>query len=229
MFLFAMDSIEQNLFQIKKQLGQEVKLVAVSKTKPPEAVLEAYNLGQRVFGENKVQELVYKYETLPKDIQWHMIGHLQTNKVKYIAPFISLIHSVDSFKLLQVIHSEAAKNNRIIDCLLQVKIAEEKTKFGWNQPELIDLLKSDEFRSLDHVRIVGLMGMATLTDSDEQIREEFRKLKHIFIQVKASGTVDNSYFSEISMGMSDDYGIALEEGSTMVRIGSSIFGKRIYS
>ncbi len=224
-----MDSIEQSLNQIKKEIGKNVTLVAVSKTKPPELILRAYNAGQKIFGENKVQELVYKYESLPKDIEWHMIGHLQSNKVKYIAPFISLIHSVDSFKLLKTINSEAIKSNRTINCLLQLRIAEEKTKFGWELEELEVFLNSDDFFQLKNVRIAGIMGMATFTDDNKQIKTEFRNLVRIFNQLKVNRSINNSYFSVISMGMSDDYQIAIKEGATMVRIGSHIFGKRVYS
>ncbi len=223
-----MSGIADKLTEIKNKLEEGVTLVAVSKTKPTEDVLEAYNTGHRIFGENKVQELVYKYETLPKDIEWHMIGHLQANKVKYIASFISLIHSVDSLKLLRTINKEAIKNNRIINCLLQVKIADEKSKFGLNFEDLVQLIESPEFSELQNVRIVGLMGMATFTDSEEQVREEFKSLKSIFSKLKENQTRNNSYFSEISMGMSGDYQIALEEGSTMIRVGSNIFGERVY-
>lgn len=224
-----MSSIEQNLKQIKKDLKSSITLIAVSKTKPTEDVLEAYEAGHRDFGENKVQELINKHEALPNDIHWHMIGHLQTNKVKYIAPFVSMIHSVDSKKLLGTINKEAAKQNRVIDCLIQVKIAEEKSKFGITESELYEILESDELKDLKNVRIRGLMGMATFTDSDEQVRNEFKQLKNIFDEVKARLYKNNSYFSEISMGMSEDYQLALEEGSTMIRIGSNIFGKRIYT
>lgn len=223
-----MTDIEQNIERIKQELRSGITLVAVSKTKPTEDILEAYNTGHRDFGENKVQELIYKHETLPEDIRWHLIGHLQTNKVKYIASFVSMIHSVDSMKLLGMINKEAAKHNRIIDCLIQVKIAEEKSKFGISEKELFELLGSDEIKKFKHTCIRGLMGMATFTDSDEQIRKEFKQLKIIFDEVKSRLYKNNSYFSEISMGMSDDYQIALEEGSTIVRIGSNIFGKRVY-
>ncbi|QKG80499.1 YggS family pyridoxal phosphate-dependent enzyme [Tenuifilum thalassicum] len=222
-------SIADKLNTIKSELPSHVKLIAVSKTHPVEAIMEAYNAGHRLFGENKVQELVSKYEQMPKDIEWHLIGHLQTNKVKYIAPFVSLIHSVDSLKLLKTINKEAAKNNRVIDCLLQVHIAQEETKFGLSTQELHDILKSPELDQLNNIRICGLMGMATFTDNIQQVRNEFRNLKNIFDEVKNANFQTESFFKEISMGMSGDYRIAIEEGSTMVRIGSNIFGHRIYS
>jgi pyridoxal phosphate enzyme (YggS family) len=220
-------AIADNLLKYKKELEESaVKLVAVSKFQDAEAVLEAYQAGQRVFGENIVQELVEKQEKLPKDIEWHLIGHLQTNKVKYIAPFISVIESVDSLKLLQEIDKQAAKNKRVIDCLLQVYIADEETKFGLSFDEVVELLRSQEFNALKHVRIVGLMGIATNTEVDKQIRDEFQELKVLFEGIKLSYFRKDEYFKEVSMGMSSDYKIAVEEGSTMVRIGSNIFGKR---
>jgi pyridoxal phosphate enzyme (YggS family) len=220
-------SIANNLLKYKKELETSaVQLVAVSKFQDAEAVLEAYNAGQRIFGENIVQELVEKQALLPKDIQWHLIGHLQTNKVKYIAPFISVIESVDSLKLLQEINKQAAKNKRTIDCLLQVYIADEDTKFGLGFDEVIELLRSEEFQELSNVRIIGLMGIASNTDIEKQIRDEFEELKVLFDGVKISYFRKDDYFKELSMGMSSDYKIAIEEGSTMVRIGSSIFGKR---
>lgn len=220
-------SIANNLLKYKKELdASAVQLVAVSKFQDADAVLEAYNAGQRVFGENIVQELVEKQAVLPKDIEWHLIGHLQTNKVKYIAPFISVIESVDSLKLLQEINKQALKNKRIIDCLLQVYIADEDTKFGLGFDEVIELLRSDEFQEMKNVRIVGLMGIASNTDTEKQIRDEFEELKVLFDGVKLSYFRKEDSFKELSMGMSSDYKIAIEEGSTMVRIGSSIFGKR---
>jgi pyridoxal phosphate enzyme (YggS family) len=201
-------------------------LVAVSKTKPAEAIKEAYDAGQRIFGENKAQELTGKYETLPKDIQWHMIGHLQSNKVKYIAPFVSLIHSVDSFKLLEEINKQGVKVNRVIPCLLQVHIAEEETKFGFSEEEILDLLKTASFNTLNNIKVVGLMGMATFTDNVDQVRKEFRSLKTIFEKLKSSSLPSQIEMEELSMGMSGDYKIAIEEGSTMVRVGSAIFGNR---
>ncbi|MGN7204354.1 YggS family pyridoxal phosphate-dependent enzyme [Pedobacter sp. SAFR-022] len=220
-------SIANNLLKYKKELdASAVQLVAVSKFQDADAVLEAYNAGQRVFGENIVQELVEKQAVLPKDIEWHLIGHLQTNKVKYIAPFISVIESVDSMKLLQEINKQALKNKRIIDCLLQVYIADEDTKFGLGFDEVIELLRSDEFQEMKNVRIIGLMGIASNTDTEKQIRDEFEELKVLFDGVKLSYFRKEDSFKELSMGMSSDYKIAVEEGSTMVRIGSSIFGKR---
>lgn len=220
--------IGKNIKDIVEKLPQGVRLVAVSKTKPNEAIMEAYRAGQRIFGENKVQELVRKYEELPKDIEWHFIGHLQTNKVKYIAPFVHLIHGVDSLKLLKVINKEALKNKRIIPVLLQFHIAREETKFGLHLQEAREILESPEFKELNHVQIAGVMGMATYTDDEAQIRSEFRMLHDIFMQLKQGYFVDNEQFREISMGMSGDYPLAIEEGSTLVRIGSSIFGERNY-
>ncbi len=215
-------SIQQQLTAIKATLPERVCLVAVSKTQKPATVLEAYKAEQRIFGENKVQEMVQKWETLPKDIQWHMIGHLQTNKVKYMAQFVSLVHAVDSFKLLKEIDNKAKKHNRTIDCLLQIYIADESTKFGLNDEELYGIIQSQEFKILGNVKVVGLMGMATFTEDKEKIRKEFRYLKSLFDKLK----MELSDISILSMGMSGDYEIAIEEGSTMVRIGSSIFGAR---
>jgi len=221
-------SIADNIKNLNKEIkASKAKLVAVSKTKPAADVQEAYDAGQRIFGENQVQELVEKYEQLPKDIEWHLIGHLQTNKVKYIAPFISLIESVDSLKLLQEINKQAEKNKRVIDCLLQVYIADEETKFGLSYDELIELLRSPEYAELKQVRIVGLMGIATNTESEKQINDEFQELKVLFEGVKVSFFRKDDYFKELSMGMSSDYKIALEQGSTMIRVGSTIFGQRV--
>ncbi|HRG91048.1 MAG TPA: YggS family pyridoxal phosphate-dependent enzyme [Chitinophagales bacterium] len=202
------------------------RLVAISKTKPVEDILQLYNTGHRIFGENKVQELVSKYEALPKDIAWHLIGHLQTNKVKYVAPFVSLIQSVDSLKLLQEIDKQAAKNNRIINCLLQVYIASEETKFGLDETELETLLSSSEYRKLQNIRICGLMGMATNTDDETQIENEFANLKRIFGSIQARYFTHAPYFCELSMGMSSDYHLALKHGATLVRVGSILFGSR---
>jgi pyridoxal phosphate enzyme (YggS family) len=207
-------------------LDQGVTLIAVSKTKPQEELMELYTLGHRAFGENYVQELVDKEAALPKNIQWHFIGHLQSNKVKYIAPFVSLIHSVDSLKLAQEINKQGLKHNRVIDCLLQVYIADEETKYGLGYDELIELQISEEFTNLTHCRIVGLMGIATNTDSQRQINEEFREMAVLFNGIKQSYFRQAEYFKEISMGMSSDYELAIENGSTMIRIGSTIFGKR---
>ncbi len=218
-------SIKENLHHIKSQLPNHVTLVAVSKTKPVADLMEAYNAGQRVFGENYVQELVEKHEVLPKDIQWHYIGHLQSRKVKLIAPFVNLIHGVDSLKLLEEINKQAAKNNSVIDCLLQVYIADEETKFGLNEQEINEIIASKEFKELNNIKIVGLMGMATFTDNKDQIKKEFQNLKTIFDKVSQLKT-ENCLLKTISMGMSGDYQLAIECGSTMVRIGSSIFGGR---
>ena len=218
-------SVAQNLLAIQTSLPQNVTLVAVSKTKPVSDLMEAYEAGQRIFGENKIQEMAEKWEQMPKDIQWHMIGHVQTNKVKFMAPFVSLIHGVDSLKLLQEINKQAEKNNRIIDCLLQIYIAEEETKFGLDEQELSVLLASNEFQELKNINIVGLMGMATFTNNKDQINKEFTQLKSIFDKTKKLKT-ENCQLETISMGMSGDYPLAIECGSSMVRIGSSIFGKR---
>ncbi len=216
---------------ILKQILNETKvknvtLVAVSKTKPADAILEIYEQGHFIFGENKVQELVEKYELLPKNIEWHLIGHLQTNKVKYIAAFVRCIHSVDSLKLLAEINRQAAKYNRVIDCFLQMKIAKEDTKFGLSEEDAVALLEDESLKTFENVRITGVMGMATFTDEQEQVRQEFRKLKFIFENLKQKYFSEKPFFKEISMGMSDDYPIAIEEGSTMVRIGSLLFGSR---
>ena len=224
-----MTTVQENISRVKAKLPSNVTLVAVSKTKPVEAILEAYESGQRIFGENKVQEIVAKRDLLPSDIQWHQIGHLQSNKVKYIAPFISMIHSVDSLKLLSVINENAKKCDRLIDCLLQFHIAEEETKFGFSIDEVVALLSSKEYALMSNVRICGVMGMATYTDDTEQIRKEFRNLHSYFVKLKQDFFSDNDSFKEISMGMSSDYMIAVEEGSTMVRIGSEIFGSRVYA
>ncbi len=222
-------SIQSNLQNIKSTIPAHVTLVAISKTHPVDVVMEAYNTGQRVFGENKVQEMVAKYEAMPKDIEWHLVGHLQSNKVRFIAPFVGLIHSVDSQKLLSTINKEAEKAGRVIDCLLQIHIALEETKFGLSVEELKELLDSQELKELNNVRIIGFMGMATFTNNIEHIRSEFRSLAELFKRVKESHFLQKDYFKELSMGMSSDYTIAIEEGSTMVRVGSSIFGYRDYS
>lgn len=203
-----------------------VRLVAVSKTKPTSAILDLYEQGQRDFGENKAQELAPKYEALPKDIRWHMIGHLQTNKVKYIAPFVHLIHSADSEKILQEINKQAAKHDRVIDCLLQFKIAAEDTKYGFDLPTAEAMLASVAWQELQHIRIVGVMGMATFTDDEAQVRAEFSRLQGIFEHLQGKYFAGNAAFREISMGMSDDYHLAIAEGSTMVRIGTLLFGQR---
>ncbi len=220
--------VADRLKSIKETIPASVTLVAVSKTHPVETILQAYQAGQRHFGENKVQELTSKVPLIPNDVIWHMIGHLQSNKVKYIAPFINLIHGVDSFKLLQVVNKEALKNNRIIDCLLQVHIAAETTKFGFLEDEIISMLKNEAYLQLKNIRICGLMGMATFTNNQEQVRQEFRGLKSLFDKLKAMFFNDDESFKILSMGMSDDYLIAIEEGSTLVRVGSAIFGDREY-
>jgi PLP dependent protein len=218
-------SIAQNLLQIKSQIPENVTLVSVSKTKPIEDLMEAYNVGQRIFGENKIQEMTEKWESMPKDIQWHMIGHVQTNKVKFMAEYVNLIHGVDSLKLLEEINKQAKKHNRVIDCLLQMHIAEEETKFGLNEKELNEILNSEVFQNLKNIQIVGLMGMATFTDNQLQIKKEFQNLKRIFDETSKLKTA-NCQLNTLSMGMSGDYQLAIECGSTMVRIGSSIFGGR---
>jgi len=226
-------SIAENILEFKGKLPQNVLLVAVSKTKPNEDLLEAYRAGQRVFGENKIQELIKKYDELPKDISWHFIGHLQTNKVKYLVPFVDLIHAVDSLKLLETINKEAKKINRKISCLLQLYIADEDTKFGLDFEELRTILSSEFYKELQTdqnagVQIAGLMGMATYTDDNEQINSEFAYLKNCFDKLKSEFFNDDDNFKELSMGMSGDYEIAINQGSTMVRIGSTIFGERNY-
>ena len=215
-------SIAANIRTITAALPPQVTLVAVSKTKPIEDILEAYTAGQRIFGENKIQEMAAKHDALPKDIAWHMIGHVQSNKVKYMAPFVSLIHGVDSLKLLEEIDKQAKKHGRTIDCLLQMHIAEEQTKFGMDENELLELLDSDTYKSLRNIQVKGLMGMATFTDNQQQIKKEFNLLKSIFDRMAS----DHPDFEILSMGMSGDYSLAIECGSNMVRIGSSIFGGR---
>lgn len=215
-------SITENLEKIKNELPESVTLVAVSKTKPVSDLMQAYNAGQRIFGENKIQEMTQKWQSMPQDVQWHMIGHVQRNKVKYMAEYVSLIHGVDSLKLLTEIDKQAKKYNRLIHCLLQIHIAEEETKFGFDEKELLEMVHSSEFKLLKNVKVIGLMGMATFTQDKEQIRKEFKHLKAIFDTLKAK----LPDLQELSMGMSGDFMIALEEGSTMIRIGSSIFGER---
>ncbi|GAB4290566.1 MAG: YggS family pyridoxal phosphate-dependent enzyme [Marinilabiliales bacterium] len=222
-------SADKNIIELKKSIPGHIKLVAVSKTKTADEIMSVYNTGHKIFGENKVQELVKKYEILPKDIEWHMIGHLQSNKVKYIAPFISLIHSVDSLKLLSIINKEAIKNNRVINCLLQFHIAKEETKFGLSLEEAVEILESQEYNEMKNIKISGLMGMATFTENTEQIREEFKFLKNCFIKLKNKYFYDDNYFCELSMGMTNDYQIAIEEGSTILRLGTLIFGERNYN
>ena len=220
-----MGIIQHKLLNIKSQLPNYVTLVAVSKTKPIADLMEAYHDGQRIFGENKIQEMTEKWEQMPKDIQWHMIGHIQSNKVKYMIPYVSLIHGVDSMKLLKEINRLAAKWKRTVDCLLQIHIAEEDTKFGLDEQELNEILQSEELNTFENIRIVGLMGMATFTENQEQIKREFLHLKSIFDKHSQLNT-DNCQLTTLSMGMSGDYQLAIECGSTMVRIGSNIFGSR---
>ena len=222
-------SIAQNIAELKKGIPDNVTLVAVSKTKTEEEILEAYHSGHRIFGENKAQELTSKYEKLPKDIEWHFIGHLQSNKVKYIAPFVRLMHGVDSLKLLKVINKEAGKNERVISCLLQFHIAEEKSKFGLTSEKAIGLLESEAYAKMKNVKITGVMGMATFTDDMNKVRAEFRTLRETFEWLKSDYFSDSKDFNEISMGMSDDYPVAIDEGSTIIRVGSKIFGARNYS
>jgi PLP dependent protein len=221
-------NIAQNIQKIKSELaGTSARLIAVTKTKPLADLQAAYDGNCKIFGENKVQEMVEKWEVLPKDIEWHLIGHLQSNKVKYMASFVAMIHSVDSLKLLQEIDKQALKNNRVIDCLLQIYIAKEETKFGLSEEETREILDSEEFKAMKNVRIVGVMGMATFTDNQEQIRLEFRGLKTFFDTLKVQySSTENLQLSEVSMGMSGDFLIAAEEGSTLVRVGSAIFGSR---
>ena len=219
--------VRKNIAFFQNQFaGKICRLVAVSKTHPVEKIKEAYDAGQRIFGENKVQEMCAKQPSLPPDIEWHLIGHLQTNKVKQIVPFVSLIHSVDSFKLLEEINKQGKKINRVISCLLQVYIANEETKFGLDEMELFELIKSDKIASLDSVKVLGLMGMATFTDNKDQVRMEFRELKNLFDKIRGMSLPSNIEMKELSMGMTQDYEIAIEEGSTLVRIGTAIFGSR---
>lgn len=221
-----MTDIAENINSLKKELPPDVTLVAVSKTKPVEDIMQAYNAGQRVFGENKVQELLGKYEHVPQDVQWHMIGHLQRNKVKYIAGFIDMIESVDSGRLLRAVNKEAVKAGRVIDCLLQFHIAAEESKFGFSMEEVVEMLGSGIMDELKNVKIRGVMGMATFTDDSEKVRSEFVYLRSVYDELKKKYFTDDDKFMHISMGMTADYKIALEEGSTMVRLGTTVFGAR---
>lgn len=221
-------NIGQNITAILAELPERTKLVAVSKFHPESAIMEAYQAGQRIFGESKVQEMSLKHENLPKDIQWHFIGHLQTNKIKYMAPYVAMIHGIDSYKLLQEVNKQALKAGRSIPCLLQIHIAKEESKFGFNFDECREMLNDGQWKTLSNVAICGLMTMATNTDSHEQIDKEFRSLNTFFHEIKAAHFADCPHFKELSMGMSDDYKIAITEGSTLVRIGSRIFGERNY-
>ena len=220
--------IAENLKQVLSELPAGVRLVAVSKFHPNEAIEEAYRAGQRVFGESKVQEMTAKYESLPKDIEWHFIGHLQTNKIKYIVPYVTLIHGIDSYKLLTEVNKQAAKANRTVNCLLQLHIAQEETKFGFSFDECREMLAADEWRELKNIRICGLMGMASNTDNTEQIKAEFCSISNFFKEVKSTWFTDEGTFCELSMGMSHDYHEAIAAGSTLVRVGSKIFGERNY-
>jgi pyridoxal phosphate enzyme (YggS family) len=221
-------SIKANLQEVLTGITKDVTLVAVSKFHPNESIMEAYEAGQRIFGESKVQEMAQKYETLPKDIEWHFIGHLQSNKIKYMAPYVTMIHAIDSLSLLKEIDKHAKKVNRTISCLLQIHIAKEETKFGFSFDECRTMLNEEEWKKLDNIRICGVMGMATNCDDQKEIREEFNSLHTFFKEIKEEYFKDEESFKEISMGMSGDYEIAIEEGSTMVRVGSKIFGERIY-
>lgn len=223
-----MSHIQTEIHRIQAELPESTQLVAVSKYHPIEALQEAYEAGQRIFGESKVQEMTTKYEALPKDIQWHFIGHLQTNKIKYMAPFVTLIHGVDSYKLLAEINKQAIKVGRTIPCLLQIHIAQEETKFGFSMDECRTMLEAGEWRTLNNVHISGVMGMATNTDDEAQIEREFENLSDFFLEIKETHFKDTPEFKEISMGMSDDYPLAIRHGSTLIRVGSRIFGERVY-
>ena len=222
-------TIAEQIKNITSSLPATTRLIAVSKTKPIENIQEAYDAGQRVFGENKALEMRDKHEALPKDIEWHFIGHLQTNKIKYIIPYVSLIHSIDSLNLLKKVNKEATKKDRRVDCLLQFHIAQEETKFGLSYDEAIQLLTSAEYKQMENIRIVGVMGMATFTDNNNQVSAEFATLRDIFDRLKKEYFTTEDSFCELSMGMSDDYPLAIEQGSTLVRVGSAIFGKRNYN
>lgn len=221
-----MNNVSENIQKLLEDIPSHINLIPISKTKPEEIILEAYNSGFKIFGENKVQEIVRKHENLPVDIEWHMVGHMQTNKVKYLAPFIHLVHGIDSLKLLKIVNKEAVKAGRTINTLLQIHIASEETKFGFSKEEVYSLLDSADFRILHNVKIMGVMGMATYTSDQSQIRKEFQALFKFFERVKTEYFLEDSDFKEISMGMSADYKIAIDEGSTMIRIGSLIFGNR---
>lgn len=221
-------SIADNLKQVLAELPQGVRLVAVSKFHPNEAIEEAYQAGQRIFGESKVQEMTAKYETLPKDIEWHFIGHLQTNKIKYMIPYVAMIHGIDTYKLLTEVNKQAAKAGRIVNCLLQIHVAQEETKFGFSFEECTEMLEKEDWKNLSHISLQGVMGMASNTDDMEQVRREFKSLHEYFLKIKQSYFSGNDAFKHISMGMSHDYPIALEEGATLVRVGSKIFGERVY-
>lgn len=220
-------SIAEQILRLKHELPDGVELLAISKYQPADAIQEAYDAGQRMFGENHIQEMAAKAAILPSDIEWHFTGHVQTNKIKYMAPFVSLIHAVDSFRLLREIDKHAARNNRIIDCLLQIHIAQEDTKYGLTMDECRQLLANEPWRELQHVRIVGLMAMGSNTDDTAQVRQEFHQIKLLFEELKSCYFSDRPSFCQISEGMTDDYPIAIDEGSTIIRIGSMIFGERL--
>ena len=222
-------SIADNLKQVLAELPSGVRLVAVSKFHPNEAIEEAYHAGQRIFGESKVQEMTAKYESLPKDIEWHFIGHLQTNKIKYMIPYVSMIHGIDTYKLLAEVNKQASKARRIVNCLLQIHVAQEETKFGFSPEECREMLEGGEWKQLTHVRICGMMGMASNTEDTEQIKSEFRLLNSLFQEFKATWFADSEAFTELSMGMSHDYHEAIASGSTLIRVGSKIFGERNYN
>ncbi len=222
-------NIQQSIENIRKEIPENVTLIAVSKTKPNEDLMQAYDCGQRIFGENKAQEMKQKHIDLPKDILWHFIGHLQENKIKYIIDYVTMIHSIDSLKLLQQVNKHAAKVNRIVDCLFEIDINNEESKFGLSENEVKDILNSEEFKELNNVRICGVMGIGSITDDREITRKEFKNLKNIFISLKNDFFEDKPYFKEISMGMTHDYDIAIQEGATLIRIGSKIFGARNYT
>ena len=221
-------SIADNLKQVLAELPQGVRLVAVSKFHPNDAIEEAYRAGQRIFGESKVQEMTAKYESLPKDIEWHFIGHLQSNKIKYMIPYVAMIHGIDSYRLLAEVNRQAAKTGRTVNCLLQIHVAQEETKFGFTPDECKDMLSAEEWKNLTHVRICGLMGMASNTDNVDQIKQEFGLLNRLFKEIKTIWFADSDAFRELSMGMSHDYHEAIAAGSTLVRVGSKIFGERNY-
>ena len=222
-------SIADNLKQVLAELPSGVRLVAVSKFHPNEAIEEAYHAGQRIFGESKVQEMTAKYESLPKDIEWHFIGHLQTNKIKYMIPYVSMIHGIDTYKLLAEVNKQAGKAGRTVNCLLQIHVAQEETKFGFSPEECREMLEGGEWKQLTHVRICGMMGMASNTEDTEQIKSEFRLLNSLFQEFKATWFADSEAFTELSMGMSHDYHEAIASGSTLIRVGSKIFGERNYN
>lgn len=224
-----MKHIKENFTALKREVPEDVTIVAVSKTKPREEIMEVYDTGHRIYGESKAQELTAKYKEMPQDIQWHMIGHLQTNKVKYIAPFVQLIHSADSTKVIKTINKEAHKSNRVINCLIQIHIADEESKYGFNERTAEEMINSEAFKQWKNIHISGVMGMATFTNDTTKIEKEFKRLRKFFEYLKSGYFKNKDSFKEISMGMSNDYRIAIDQGSTMIRVGSNIFGKRNYT